>query len=84
MRALKESGYDIPGDVSIVGFDNVSFGAMVEPALTTIHVYKQEMGEMAVRELLFAIENKSRIHLKIQVCTEFVERDSVRKIERQQ
>ncbi len=82
MRALKEFGYDIPGDVSIVGFDNVSFGAMVEPALTTIHVYKQEMGEMAVRELLFAVENKSRINLKIQVCTEFVERDSVREIER--
>lgn len=84
MRALKEFGYDIPGDVSIVGFDNVSFGAMVDPALTTIHVYKQEMGEMAVRELLFAIENKSRINLKIQVCTEFVERDSVREIKRPQ
>lgn len=77
MRALKEFGYKIPRDVSIVGFDNVSFGAMAEPALTTVHVYKQEMGETAVRELLFSIENKNKIHLKIQVCTDFVERDSV-------
>lgn len=78
MRALKEFGYDIPGDVSIVGFDNISFGTMVSPALTTVHVYKREMGETAVRELLFSIENKNKIRLKIQVCTDFVERGSVR------
>lgn len=80
MQALKEYGYDIPGDVSVIGFDNVPFGAVADPPLTTINVYKQEMGEMAVRELLFAIENKSRIKTKIQVCTDFVERDSVRRL----
>lgn len=80
MRALKESGYDIPGDVSIIGFDNISFGAISNPPLTTINVYKREMGEMAVRELLFSIENKNKVKTKIQVCTDFVERASVRKI----
>lgn len=80
MRALQEFGYKIPEDVSIIGFDNVAFGAMANPPLTTVNVYKQEMGEMAVRELLFAVENKSKIRTKIQVCTDFVERASVRKI----
>ncbi|MCB6201562.1 LacI family DNA-binding transcriptional regulator [Extibacter muris] len=80
MQALKERGYDIPGDVSIIGFDNISFGAISDPPLTTINVYKHEMGEMAVRELMRAVEDGKKIKTKIQVCTDFVERASVRKI----
>lgn len=80
MQALKEHGYDIPGDVSIVGFDNISFGAISDPPLTTVNVYKHEMGETAVRELMQAVEGKKRINLKIQVCTDFVERSSVRNL----
>lgn len=80
MQALKEYGYEIPRDVSIIGFDNVPFGAMANPPLTTVNVYKQEMGEMAVRELIFAAENKNKVRTKIQVCTDFVERASVRNL----
>ncbi|MCI8503556.1 MAG: LacI family transcriptional regulator, partial [Dorea sp.] len=46
----------------------------------TINVYKHEMGATAVRELLYSIENQSAIKTKIQVCTDFVERGSVRRI----
>ena len=49
MRALKEYGYGIPEDVSIIGFDNISFRAISDPPLTTINVYKREMGGTAVR-----------------------------------
>lgn len=80
MRALQERGYRIPEDVSIIGFDNISFGAISNPPLTTIHVYKREMGEMAVRELSEAIHNPNKTKTKIQVCTDFVERSSVKKI----
>lgn len=77
MRALKEAGYRVPDDISIIGFDNISYGSICEPPLTTINVYKREMGETAVRELLFAVENHSSVRMKIQVCTDFVERGSV-------
>jgi DNA-binding LacI/PurR family transcriptional regulator len=77
MRALKEYGYRIPEDVSIIGFDNVSFGAISDPPLTTINVYKHEMGETAVRQLAQSIEDSQKIKMKIQVCTDFVERGSV-------
>lgn len=80
MRALKEYGYAIPKDVSIIGFDNVSFGAISDPPLTTINVYKHEMGEMAVRQLAMSIEDPKKVKMKIQVCTDFVERGSVREI----
>ncbi|MBC5743307.1 LacI family DNA-binding transcriptional regulator [Lachnospiraceae bacterium MD308] len=80
LQALKEFGYDIPGDVSIIGFDNIPYGAVSDPPLTTINVYKHEMGATAVRELLYSIESQRTIKTKIQVCTDFVERGSVRQI----
>ncbi len=80
MRALEEYGYNIPEDVSIIGFDNISFGAISDPPLTTINVYKQEMGELAVRQLALAMEEPEKVKMKIQVCTDFVERGSVREV----
>ncbi len=81
IRALKEHGYDIPGEVSVIGFDNITFSSVCEPPLTTIDVYKREMGEMSVRELMRLLEDPKKLKMKIQVCTGFVERASVRNIQ---
>lgn len=78
MRALQEKGYRIPEDVSIIGFDNLPYCEISTPRLSTIHVFKQEMGEIAVRRLVDHIKLGSEVKTKIQVCTEFVERESVR------
>lgn len=83
MRALREKGIKIPEQVSIVGFDDIGFGTVSTPGLTTIHVFKQEMGEVAVRRALDHIKYSGRnVKMKIQVCTEFVERDSVKQIDK--
>ncbi len=79
MKAMAESGIRIPDDVSIIGFDDLTFSAISSPGLTTLRVSKQEMGETAVRRLLETMEGESS-HLKIQICTEFVERGSVKDI----
>lgn len=50
-KALKEKGYRIPGDVSIVGFDNLPMSATLDPSLTTIDVSKRKIGSMAVTVL---------------------------------
>lgn len=78
MRALQEKGYRVPEDVSIIGFDNIPYCEISSPRLSTIHVFKQEMGEIAVRRLNDHIRQESKVKTKIQVCTEFVERESVR------
>ena len=80
MRALKEQGYDIPGDVSVIGFDNVAFGRACDPPLSTVHVDKQELGARAVREVVSAVENGQKVNVKIQLSTEFVERNSVKEL----
>lgn len=82
MRALQERGYRVPQDISIIGFDNIPFCEISSPRLTTIHVFKQEMGKIAVRRLNDHIRKESSVKTKIQVCTEFVERESVRDLNR--
>ncbi len=80
MKALTEFGYHIPEDISIIGFDDLPFCEIASPRLTTLRVAKQEMGQAAAKRIIELIKNQSNVHLKIQVCTSFVERDSVREI----
>jgi DNA-binding LacI/PurR family transcriptional regulator len=52
IRAAAESGLSVPGDMSIIGFDDVEFAGVVRPPLSTIHCPKYEMGKAAVEILL--------------------------------
>lgn len=77
IKALKEHGLRIPEDISIIGFDDMPFCEMIEPALTTIKVNKQNMGMVAVRRLVEKIEADSEGYLKVEVGTELIIRRSV-------
>ncbi len=79
-KALKEHGYNIPKDISVIGFDDIPFCEISSPSLTTIRVFKQEMGALAVRRLVGIIKSGTSVKTKTQICTEFVERESVRRI----
>jgi DNA-binding LacI/PurR family transcriptional regulator len=56
MRALRDLGLDIPGDVSVVGFDDIDLAPHVDPPLTTVHQPIRRKGEEAVRLLLAVVE----------------------------
>ncbi|MGW0709463.1 LacI family DNA-binding transcriptional regulator [Streptomyces sp. NPDC002643] len=49
LAALREAGLDVPGDISLVGFDDVPFAADLSPALTTVRVPYEDLGRTAVR-----------------------------------
>jgi DNA-binding LacI/PurR family transcriptional regulator len=57
LSAIKERGLRVPKDVSLVGFDDIDVAAYCDPPLTTVRVPAQEMGELAVKVLLEAIED---------------------------
>lgn len=52
IRALREAGLRVPGDVSVVGFDDIQSAAYQNPALTTVRQPLREMGRIAAETLL--------------------------------
>jgi LacI family transcriptional regulator len=67
---------DVPGDVSVVGFDNIPESALIEPPLTTIDQSIQEMGKQAVQLLMDVIEGHTERPRQITLPTRLVVRQS--------
>ncbi|MFU0782501.1 MAG: LacI family transcriptional regulator [Thermoanaerobacterium thermosaccharolyticum] len=80
MQALEEMGYNVPDDVSIIGFDDITISRYVKPALTTMNVSLLQMAELCVENLVKSIEGESEIIAKFLVSAKLVERESCRKI----
>lgn len=55
LRALAEAGRDVPGDVSVVGVDDIPLAAYSRPALTTVAQPLEQAGACLVRHLLASI-----------------------------
>ncbi len=58
LRALRDLRLDVPGDVSVVGFDDIDLAPLVDPPLTTVHQPIRRKGEEAVRALLTVVEGR--------------------------
>jgi DNA-binding LacI/PurR family transcriptional regulator len=56
MHAIRAAGLSIPGDISVVGFDDTAGSAHLAPPLTTIRFSRKEMGQQAASILFWAIE----------------------------
>jgi DNA-binding LacI/PurR family transcriptional regulator len=55
MRAIRDLRLDVPGDVSVAGFDDIALAQHTDPPLTTVHQPIRRKGEEAVRLLLAMI-----------------------------
>ena len=77
IKALKLRGYKIPEDITIAGFDNISEGRVIDPALTTIDVPRKFMGETAATQLIREIRTSVPHSVKIEVSTTLIKRFSV-------
>jgi LacI family transcriptional regulator len=83
VNKLKQSGWRIPEDVSVVGFDDDIYATLTIPNLTTVQVNVAEMTSLAVNMIINKIRsNKS--YGRIPVRGRIIIRDSVRTINRNQ
>ncbi|MGB9620033.1 MAG: LacI family DNA-binding transcriptional regulator [Armatimonadota bacterium] len=57
MRALARRGVKVPGEMSVVGFDDISRCIESDPQLTTVHVPKEDLGAESARFLIEKISN---------------------------
>lgn len=79
-EAIKEAGLSIPGDISVVGFDDDPSSRHLEPPLTTILVPHEDMGRRAITHLYAKRDNEDRTGIisgRLQIECPLVERDSV-------
>lgn len=78
--ALVEKGYRVPGDISIVAYDNYLFGHSFAEQLTTYNVDMEQMAEKAVKRLVKKVRGSERRYGVWYVDSVLVERGSVKNI----
>jgi LacI family transcriptional regulator len=76
MEGLADSGYSVPGDVSVLGFDDLDLSAYVTPKLTTIAQDIPQKAAIAVRLLLGTVEGSEHPADPITLDVRLIERDS--------
>ena len=76
MKAIQETGRSIPGDVAVMGFDNIYPGTLVTPSLSTISIPKYQMGALAVERLIELIDGSDASNNTIYVPHQLIVRRS--------
>ena len=80
-RAAHELGLDIPGGLSVVGFDGIDFAELLGPPLTSVDIFPVKEGELAAELLVRVIRNETgRSSVVEMVEPRLIERGSVRAI----
>lgn len=76
MRAINERGLLVPDDISLIAFNDLSVSKYVNPALSTIRVYTEWIGELAITTMLELAKETAPVARKITVETELILRES--------
>ena len=58
LRALHDHGVQVPAEMAIIGFDDIDMAAYVQPPLTTVRAYPEQMGKAAVQLLAERFEGR--------------------------
>ncbi len=70
-----ERGVEVPGRVSVTGFDDVALAQITQPSLTTAHVPRYRLGEIAA-SILLESDGERRLHRPPEINVELVIRNS--------
>lgn len=76
IKAIQNFGLNVPGDISVVGFDNIDLSRMTVPSITTISQPSFQIGQQACDLLINLIENPSSTTKHVLLNTELIVRDS--------
>lgn len=79
-KAIIEKGLDIPGDISIIGCNDISTAQFIDPSLTTIRIYTDFIGEVAVELMAERLITNRKLSKKVILPTKLVVRDSCQKL----
>ncbi len=75
LRQVRVAGLQVPGDISLIGFDDLYISQYMQPALTTLRQPMRQMGRMAMETLIQLLKGSASAH-SIKVAAELVLRES--------
>lgn len=75
---LQAEGYKVPGDVSVVGFDNDIYATITKPGITTVAVNTSEMCERVIQRILAKIQDGDLHFGRLSIKGTIVIRESVK------
>jgi LacI family transcriptional regulator len=76
LQAAADRGLRVPQDLSIAGFDDIEVSRVTQPALTTVHQPLEEMGRMAVNQILRLVDGHAIHALHVELAVQLVVRGS--------
>jgi len=76
VQAIKESGLKIPDDISVVGFDDLPWSAYCDPPLTTLPFPTGEIGQMAARMAIDAVQGSNSVPHGVLIKPRLIKRRS--------
>ncbi len=76
LKALDEKNIRIPEDMSVVGFDDITFASISNPSLTTVRQPSYELGQLGAKTLIDYIENNRVLKKKYELDQNLVIRSS--------
>jgi DNA-binding LacI/PurR family transcriptional regulator len=79
LKAISQLGFNVPGDISLVGFDDLPESRFLTPSLTTARQDFHEVGEQALAVLLGLI-NRKKSRMNVAIKPEILIRDSTAKV----
>ncbi len=80
MKAIKETGLRIPGDIGLIGVGNVRYGDCLSAPLSTLDLHPREVGRAAASMLLSRIKGEPIPSKPVFLEPELIVRDSSRRI----
>ncbi|HEV2495798.1 MAG TPA: substrate-binding domain-containing protein [Terriglobia bacterium] len=83
LAALEDAGLSVPGDVSVVGSDDILFARLARPPLTTVKLPRELLGKLAFRALEKMLRSKQRRGAEYVLRTQLVVRGSTGRVRRE-
>jgi len=76
IQQILQNGLTIPGDIAVAGFDDIEMSSLMQPRLTTLRVFKEELGRQAVETLVGMIKNGDAMLVTKHLPVELMVRES--------
>ena len=78
IRAARAIGRTVPGDLSVIGFDDIAWAQLNDPPLTTLQIPKRQLGVEAANRLIILLKEPEAAPTNLTLAVKLIERASTR------